>query len=126
MPRRMFGPSPVEDEDGRSQECPTRWPFLDKYDFKDAVPDDETIEKYIGRTWKEILAILAGGDQCALLKRPPNEADQNPQEHPTVHYALPIQLDTGTTSYEDTLKRLNHARKHCLAKYLIEVGKLTP
>ena len=109
LPEDLFAPP----FGGESQSM-GRWPYMGKYDFTNAVPTAAQIREKCTQTWLSMCDVVYGSDifkkdQCALLRRPPVEMDKKPERESTVHWALPIQLNTGTTSYADTLKRLRHA-----------------
>lgn len=43
-----------------------------------------------------------------LTQTTAREMDKKPERQCAVHWAIPIQLNAGTTSYADTLERLKH------------------
>jgi hypothetical protein len=133
LPANMFEglsvPVPVPDRIGTNRDSR----FRGEYDFSNAVPTKKQIQAKCTKTWLEILNIVGAtgtGDECGLLQRPPPYLDPNEPSR-TTHWALPVQYDTGTTSYVDAQKRLKHALKWArkgvdsdLDMYFIVVGDM--
>lgn len=105
------------------QDCPTRWPFLDKYDFRDAVPTDAAIKQIMLPKWQLAIAFIRT-DRCQLFQAIPREF--HTEENPTrsTHWHLPVQLDRGTTNYVDTKGSLDHARAQTEAERIVCVGDM--
>ena len=135
LPAKMFEglsvPVPISVPIGTGRE--SRFPFLGEFDFSNAVPTAAEIRAKCTKTWLEILNIVGAtgtGHECGLLHRPPPYLDPNEPSR-TTHWALPVQYDTGTTSYVDAKKRLEHALKWArkgvdsdLDMYFILVGDM--
>ena len=103
LPAKMFEglsvPVPISVPIGTGRE--SRFPFLGKFDFSNAVPTAKEIRAKCTKTWLEILDIVGAtgtGHECGLLHRPPPYVDPNEPSR-TTHWALRVQYDTGTTNY---------------------------
>lgn len=104
-------------------DCPTRWPFLDKYDWKDAVPTRKQVVQKLMPKWKLCLGFVQSR-RGQLLHSIPPEFDLKPDKGRTVHYHVPVLLDTGTTSYADTKISLDHGEKCCPAERILYIGDM--
>lgn len=104
--------------------CPSRWPYLDEYDFKDVVPDDTKIHGWLFKDWEVLLSMCSRDDILGIFKHLPPEADQVEDRTRTVYWELPIMLDTGTSSYADTSKRISHMNSHIDAEKFVYVGDM--
>jgi hypothetical protein len=103
--------------------CPTRFPYLDKYDFSDAVPTNEVIYNYLDNDWQTLLWMCSRDDPNGIFKRLPGACDLV-DRHPTCYWELPIMLDTGTASYADAEKRMSHMNAHLNTKYFLYWGDM--
>ena len=66
-------------------DCPTRWPFLDKYNFENAIVTDADIDYMLTPKWK--LAIAFVRTNCeSLLQRIPEEFDLKRDRTATCHW----------------------------------------
>ena len=105
------------------KDCPTRWPFLDKYNFENAVVTNDDIRDFLTPKWK--LAIAFVRTNCeSLLQRIPEEFDLKRDRTATCHWHHPVQLDRGTISYVDTKASLDHARAVAGADRIIMIGDM--
>ena len=119
LPASMF-----DEEEEEEVVCPSRWPYLDKYDFKDVVADDDKIHGWLGKDWQVLLHMCSQDDTLGIFKRFPAEADLLEDRKRTVYWELPIMLDVGTTSYADTVKRNLHMNEHIDTQYHVYVGDM--
>ena len=105
------------------KDCPTRWPFLDKYNFENAVVTNDDIRDFLTPKWK--LAIAFVRTNCeSLPQRIPEEFDLKRDRTATCHWHHPVQLDRGTISYVDTKASLDHARAVAGADRIIMIGDM--
>jgi hypothetical protein len=98
-------PSSAVNVEEAASECPHQWPYLGKYDFKDCVPDDASIETFLLKDWHTMLEMCTDDDYNGIFHRFAPTLDKAANRARTCYWELPIMLDTGTASYEDAHKR---------------------
>ena len=104
-------------------DCPTRFPFLDKYKFQNAVVSDSEILRVMVPKFKQMIAMVARSSE-ELFQAIPGEMHHKSNRMRTTHYHLPLQPDRGTTNYADTKASLDHARDKVKAERILLIGDM--
>ena len=116
---------PLRSPVGLSDECVSRWPFLDNYNYIDAIVSDNEMHMWLTPIWTELLCITVDSPMTPLL-RPPKEQDLRPDrwKEPTITWHPPVLLETGTSSYKDATKIYEACKRDGKAKKRVVCGDM--